>query len=357
MKNICFLIGNLNNSGGTERVTSLIANSLVEQGYGVSILSLVEGGSPFFEIRKEIYISSIHSRKVSMKKHYIDTILKIRMFVKTQKVDTLIVVDSISCIFTIPALLGLNLNHICWEHFNFLNNNNRKLRDIGRKLAVLFCSKVVTLTQKDMMLWKTHLKKIKAEIIAIPNPTPYENVKHCPTKMSKKILTVGRLTHLKGYDLLLNAWENVCKIDKEWSLMILGGGEEERKLKLQAQQLDISQRVIFIPETKNVEDFYKTSSFYCLSSRYEGLPMVLLEAQSFGLPVIAFNCNTGPSDIINHGENGFLVQDQDVKDLEKYLLEAINLDHETYNQFCENSQRRIRDFSIDRIINQWKKII
>lgn len=357
MKNICFLIGNLNNSGGTERVTSLIANNLVRQGYNTYILSLNEGDSPFFELHQDIKIHSIHSQKLSMKRHYINTVINIRKFVKKHKIETLIVVDSMACIFTIPALFRLKLNHICWEHFNFLNNNNRKLRDIGRKLAALFCSKVITLTQKDKILWETHLKNIKAEIISLPNPTPYGGLFHTPNKDSKIILTIGRLVHVKGYDLLIDVWANICKLNQEWSLKIVGSGEEEEKLKMKVKQLNISHRVIFVPENKNIEEHYKTSAFFCLSSRYEGFPMVLLEAQSFGLPLIAFDCNTGPSDIINHRENGFLVNNQDVKDLEKYLLEAINLDSDTYHQFCRNSRSRALNFSLDKIVTKWKKII
>lgn len=357
MKNICFLVGNLNCSGGTERATSLIANNLSKQGYNVFILSLVEGNKPFFKFCKNIQIFSVYSTCVSMKKYYIETIIKIRKFVKTKNIQTLIVVDSISCVFTIPALLGLDLNHICWEHFNFLNNNDRRMRNIGRKLASLYCSKVVTLTEKDRMLWKKHLKNIKAEMIPIGNPTPYSEVSHIPNKDTQTILAVGRLTHVKGYDTLLDAWASVCVVNSEWILKIVGSGEEENNLKMKARQLNISQRVIFVPETKNIEEYYKSSAFFCLSSRYEGFPLVLLEAQSYALPIIAFDCNTGPSDIIIHDENGFLVKNQDVKELEKYLLKAINLEDNTYDLFCKNSRNSSLRFSIDKIIIKWKKII
>ena len=107
MKNICFLIGNLNHAGGTERVTSLIANGFAERSYNISILSLVGGDNPFFNLNDNIENQFLYSKSVSFKKRILQAIYRIRQFVKKQKIDTLVVVDSISCIFTVPALVGL----------------------------------------------------------------------------------------------------------------------------------------------------------------------------------------------------------------------------------------------------------
>ncbi|MFP3457495.1 glycosyltransferase family 4 protein, partial [Psychrobacter sp. SIMBA_152] len=109
MKNICFLIGNLNHAGGTERVTSLIANGFAERSYNISILSLVGGDNPFFNLNDNIENHFLYSKSVSFKKRILQAIYKLRQFVKKQKIDTLVVVDSISCIFTVPALVGLNV--------------------------------------------------------------------------------------------------------------------------------------------------------------------------------------------------------------------------------------------------------
>ena len=105
MKKICFFIGNLNLTGGTERVTSVLANILYEQGYDISILSIYEGLTPTFEVNQGIKLFQLFSKKVSMKSKFITSILHLRGFVIKNKIETLIVVDSISCIFSIPALI------------------------------------------------------------------------------------------------------------------------------------------------------------------------------------------------------------------------------------------------------------
>ena len=158
MKKICFLIGNLNQSGGTERVTTLIANALAEKKYQVSILSLTNGRQPFFELVPSIKTYSLYPEKISFKKNFLGAVWRIRQFITQHQIDTLVVVDSISCIFTVPALFGLKVNHICWEHFNFKNNNGVWLRELSRKFAVLFCDYVVTLTERDKEFWIKSLK-------------------------------------------------------------------------------------------------------------------------------------------------------------------------------------------------------
>lgn len=357
MKNICFLISDLNNSGGTERVTSLIANKLSSTAYNISILSLNNGSRPFYELNNNIKIHSLYSKKISFKKNFFGTAFKIRAFVKKYNVDTLVVVDSISCVFTVPALYGLKINHICWEHFNFNVDLGVVYRRFGRKLAALNCDYVVTLTDRDRELWQNGLRHIKAKIVPIANPNPYENIGHKPSLNFKTVLSMGRLTDQKGFDLLIEAWRLVCVINKDWVLRIVGDGEDKEKLKKQARQLGIDDRIEFISATQNVQYYYRTSSIYCLSSRYEGLPMVLLEAQAFGLPVVAFNCDTGPSEILNDKENGWLVEDGNTKALANQLLSCINMKNTTYINSIEYSILSVKRFSVQNIINDWEDIL
>lgn len=355
MNNICFLIGNINNSGGTERVCSIIANEFAKNGYNVSILSLVEGNKPFFKLHPNVEIYNLYSKKISFKKSFFSVVLKVRQFVKQHRINTLIVVDSISCMFTVPALCGLNVKHVCWEHFNFNINLGLRSRDLGRKLAAKYCDYVITLTQKDKYLWEQGLKNIQAKVVPIANPSPYKNIENKPSLDSKTLLSIGRLTNQKGFDLLIEAWGLVCQTNRDWILRIVGDGEDEQALKNQVKKLGISNRIEFIPVTKDIEYYYKNSSFYCLSSRYEGLPMVLLEAQAFGLPIIAFDCDTGPSEIINN-KNGWLVPPKSIQELSNMILEAINVDSSTYECYVKNSYSSNKRFNIDNIIYKWKEI-
>jgi len=356
MKKICFLIGNLDHSGGTERVTAIIANNLFKrEKYEIFILSLIGGNQPFFKLDESIHTYSLFSYKVSMKVNFIRAIWRIRKFAIHHKIDTLIVVDSISCVFTVPALYGLDIKHICWEHFNFNVNLGVKFRDIGRKWAAKYCNYVVTITKRDEELWRAGLKYINAEIVPIFNPVPFEFNDHKPSLDFKVVLAVGRLTYQKGFDLLLLAWQEVCEKNTDWLLKIVGSGEDEVKLKELATELGINSRVEFIPTTNDIDSYYKSASFYCLSSRFEGFGMVLLEAQAYGLPLISFDCDAGPSDIIINGKNGLLVEVD--KSLTEALLKQINISEIDYDKQIENSKLLIHRFDKTEIIDLWEKVI
>lgn len=358
MQNICFLIGDINHSGGTERVTTLIANTLDEKQNNIFVLSLSNGDKPFFELNKDIHVDALFKGKVSMKKHFFQCVKRIRKFLIKNKIDTLIVVDSISCVFTVPACMGFKIHHICWEHFNFKVNLGSRFRNLGRWMAAKWCSRIVTLTKRDKGFWIEQYPNIKEKISVIANPSLFQNLDHQPSLENRTVLAVGRLDYIKGFDLLLKAWALVCeKIDEKWMLNIVGGGQEEANLKQLTQNLNIESRVIFSGQQKIVDPFYKNASIYCLSSRNEGFPMVLLEAQSYGLPIIAFDCDTGPAELIVDKKNGFLCKTEDVNDLADKVKSMILMDGDVYTNYSYESKVVVKKFSISNIILKWEKIL
>lgn len=358
LKKVCFLIGNLNSSGGTERVTSLVANEISKRtDYQVSILSLVDGLQPFFLLNSNIRTYSLYEKKISFKKNLLGAIWRIRKFIKTHQIDTLIVVDSISCVFTVPALWGVKINHICWEHFNFKNNNNVTYRDLGRKWAAKYCDIVVTLTQRDTELWEKNLKYISAKILSIYNPCSFTKINVKPKQQNKVVLSIGHLTPVKGFDMLIEAWALVCQTNIDWKLKIVGEGSEEYALKELAKKLNIYNRIEFLPATKDIQAYYQTSSIYCLSSRNEGLPMVLLEAQAFGLPIVSFDCDTGPSDIVTHNVSGYLVESNNVIELARYLKQAINMSVKDYYSMSVSAIENNKNFKVELIVDKWISLI
>lgn len=360
MKNICFLVGNLNNPGGTERVTTLVANGLSEKNFNISILNIVNGCSPFFKLHDSIKTSRIHNFEKNIMVNFFYTIWKIRNYVISQKIDTLIVVDSISCIFTVPALIGLNIKHICWEHFNFNVDLGVKYRNWGRILAAKYCDNVVTLTNRDRELWLEGIRsdKMKAKLVTIPNPNPYENLNVSSySEREKVVIAVGRLTSQKGFDLLIKAWAKLSEQDNEWILKIIGNGEDKESLELLAKEHNVYSSIKFIPATKNIESFYKQASIFCLSSRYEGFGMVILEAQAFGLPVVSFDCNCGPSDLIQHGKNGYLVPCEDFDELSKNLAKLMSLSKDDFMDYSNDAYLNANKFNIDKLLNLWLDIV
>lgn len=356
MKNICFLVGDLNLAGGTERVTAILGNALSLDN-NVSILSINNGMNPFFCIRENITISCLFDKSISAKKDALKVIKRLRKYLKDNKIQTLIVVDSISCIFSIPASIGLGINHICWEHFGYNISLGSNFRVMGRRLASIFSNHIVTLTTLDKNIWISKLNA-RSNILAIPNPCPFELINTINDKKKNKIvLAVGRLSHEKGFDLLLDAWVIVSKKHPDWMLHIVGTGSEEQKLLTQSEILKINHKVFFHGLKSDLIPFYTKAAIFCLPSRVEGFGLALIEAQNFGTPVVAFDCEIGPRELIQHHRNGILCKENNVISLANGLIEMIGLEDYEYNSYVRESLEFSKKFSIDNILNLWKKII
>lgn len=354
MKKICFLIGSINNSGGTERVTTLIANELSKKGYSISIASLVDGKDSFFALEPDIQTYSLYSKKISFKKNFVGVVWKIRQLVKNNNINMLIVVDSISCMFTIPALFGKNVNHICWEHFNFKVDLGVPFRRTGRKLAARYCDAVVTLTERDKEYWLKGTQH-KHQITAIANPCPFPVQTYVREKNIKIVLAVGRLTYQKGFDMLLEAWMQVAEVMPDWTLKIVGEGEDRAKLTDFIKTNKLTNSVELVGNTDDISQYYEEAEIYCLSSRFEGFPMVLLETLAFGLPVVSFDCDTGPAEVLE-GTGSILVPANDINNLALSLIELMNNENQR-KTISNKSKEKAKVYQPQNIISQWISLI
>ena len=354
MKRICLLIGNINHTGGTERVGSMLANGLSKAGYEVVVASLAGGDQPFFPLDKDIKVISLFKTQGRTLPRTPSLIYKIRKLLKQERIDTLIVVETMSVLFTLPATFGLPVEHICWEHFNFNSDLGRKGRRIARQLAARYCNVVVTLTERDKEYWLQGTEH-HSQIKAIANPCPFPVQTYIKEENTKIVLAVGRLTYQKGFDLLLKAWLEVTKTMPNWKLKIVGEGEDRAKLAgfIHDNRLDAS--VELVGSTKDVSQYYKEAEIFCLSSRFEGFPMVLLETLAFGLPVVSFDCDTGPAEVLEN-TGSILVPQDDITKLALSLIELMS-DSERRKDISVKSKHKAEMYQPEYIVKQWIDLI
>tara|TARA_R110002033_G_C3896259_1_gene239466 strand:- start:5488 stop:6558 length:1071 start_codon:yes stop_codon:yes gene_type:complete len=356
MKNICFFVGDLSNSGGTERVSSVIANDLCQYGYNVHMLSLQSCGKPFFELSSSITYNSLFSTVGSGLVRLPFAINMLRSYLKRHNIDILVDVESMLALYALPATLGLNIRHVCWEHFNFTVDLGKPTRRLARRLAARFADHVVTLTERDRELWLANTT-CKADIRAIANPITIALPQAINPDKSKLFLAVGRLTYQKGFDSLLHSWVKVALLNTDWRLRIVGDGEDKLMLEQLCLDLNIVDSVEFVSKTNDISFHYQQAAYFVMSSRFEGLPLVLIEAQAYGLPIISFDCDTGPSEIIINNETGWLCETGDIKTLTKKLLKAIEIPKSEYKIISKASVENAKRFLPKAIIDSWLKLL
>ena len=357
MKNICFLNGDMSRSGGTERVTAIIANELSKiDEFNVHILSISNSSNTsFFELNEGVSHNRILAdENINFKKQYVNVVKGIRKYIKVNDIDVLIDVDVICDLFSIPATRFTKTKLISWEHFHFYENNGSRLRSIARKLSEKYSDYIITLTEKDKSNYIENLN-VSNKIECIYNPITKVNEDSCDI-YAKQILSVGRLTYQKGFDMLCEVANKVLNDNPDWKWVILGEGEDRALIESKIKEYKLEGRFILEGNVSNVDDYYKSSSLFVMTSRFEGLPMTLLEAKSYGLPIVSFDCLTGPSDIVTDDKNGYLVELGDINKMYKQINGLIN-NEKLLNTFKDNSKIDIGKFELKSVLYKWIELL
>jgi len=188
-------------------------------------------------------------------------------------------------------------------------------------------------------------------IEVIPNANTFES-HDLSTLENKKTMAAGRYDYQKNFEGLLDVWKLVVDKCPDWSLDIIGDGVFKELLVRKIQDLKLNSSVNLVPTTPNIKSHYINSSVYVMTSRYEGLGMVLLEAQACGVPLVSYDCQCGPKDIIDDGQNGFLIPFENKEKMAEKLIYLMN------NELARKEMGRkakiySKNFSEEKIMNRW----
>ena len=354
VKRITFFIGNMSRFGGTERVLSIIANGLADRGYRISIISLWGGGEPFFEIRNDIPIYWIE--ELYPGRNYVKEILGIRAILHREQTQVLVDVDIILCFYSLLLkCLSRKIYGVSWEHFNYYYHfkKNRLLRKMARYLVGIFAQQLIVISDEDKVYYQQNAR-LKCKIDRIYNPNPYEG-EFIKSKEEKMIFAAGRLTGVKGFDLLIKSWKMLEEKYPDWQVVIAGAGEDKESLENRIIGEGL-ERIHLIGNVSNIEEYYQKAAFFVLPSRDEGFGMVVLEAMDFAIPVVSFACKAGPREIVIDGENGFLVEPGAIEEFSKkmeFLIQENEVRHEMGKKAKDSTAR----FSKDMILDEWEKLL
>lgn len=345
---LLYITNGITGVGGLERVLSIKASHLAaEPGYDVHIASLDEAGrDPFYKFDGRITFHSVET-----KRNRLGYFTGLRRLVRRLRPDIISVCDDGLKGFFVPLWIGggagiIYERHISkemvtrggpprpWQRIMFSTMNAAK---------GLF-DRFVVLTDGNRRQWRG--KNVRV----IPNPLSFY-----PDSVSslehKRIIAVGKVTHQKGYDRLLEAWKLIADRFPDWRIDIYGvqsdGGELERKAAGWALEIH--------PPTGEIEREYLRSSICALPSRYEGFGMVLTEAMSCGVPCVAFDCPCGPGDIIKDGEDGFLVANGDIDEFAR-KLSILMEDAPLRKTMGENARGNALRYDIKTIARQWDEL-
>jgi GalNAc-alpha-(1->4)-GalNAc-alpha-(1->3)-diNAcBac-PP-undecaprenol alpha-1,4-N-acetyl-D-galactosaminyltransferase len=291
----------------------------------------------------------------------IGRVLTLRKHVRRSAPDCVIAVGDIVGIRVILATWGLRIPVLVAEHSDPAQLSSMKNGQIWNALRFSLyplANKVVVLNQACKDYFPEYIQK---KTIVIPNAVPevsmmpHENSEALGLSAHHAIVTLGRLVVEKRFDLLLKAFSQITsRIDN--NLVIVGDGPLRKDLELLVESLGLSQRVFFTGTVRNPWSFLKDAEFFVMSSEVEGFPMVLLEALACGIPVISFDCRTGPREIIRDGIDGILVPPLDVDALAREM-ERLATDGDCRSRMAERAVEVGERFSVDVVMADWEVLL
>lgn len=364
--------------GGAERVITEKANYLSDKGHQVMLVSYEQGLHDLpYQLHSEVQFIDLNCRFFTLSKfsvpirlcHFFLLKKRLRESLKKLVVDYSpdVIVLASDWQFLINIVLGAAgkvpviaefhnaYNFIIKKIGNVDNGIKEKLTKYYYKYSLRHfkkCAHLVALTENDANYWRKHSNHVSV----IPNPvTTYPEVIDDVPKEPGRIICVGRLNTQKRIDRLISAFSMIANKYPEWHIDIFGEGEQKNSLLLQIRNCHLEKRIIIHNPTNNIYYEYKRSQMLVLSSAYEGRPLVLIEAMSCGTPCVAFDCPSGPSEIIEDGVSGLLAKDGDVIDLSSKIEWMIT--HETErNEMAKKSREAALAYLPSTIMKEWESL-
>ena len=368
---IVYCIPALYSAGGVERIVSVKASYFADiLGYDVTVIVTEgKGRASFFPLSDKVKVINFELGFEELWKA--SFLMKVFLYLRKQRRYKSLLASELMHIhpdFTVSMLrreinfltslrdgskkIGeLHVNRANYRNFeenesNFLKNIFAKIwmDSLVRKLKKL--DRLVVLTEKSKASWPE-----LSNVEVIPDPLPF----HVDTKSSlasKRIITIGRYAYQKGYDMLLRVWAEIEKNNSDWQLAIYGMGDRTPYQNLKIELGLDSERCQLNGPAEDVGKEYLNSSIFVLPSRFEGFGLVIIEAMSCGVPVVAFNCPMGPDEIITDGEDGYLVPVGDVHALAD-KLQILMQDEDLRRRFSESACRHSAKYHVEAISRQW----
>lgn len=367
---IVYCLQGLHRKGGIERVVTTKANYLADLGYEVHIVTTDQGSSTVaFPLSDRVQLHDLDlnyykdngfgrwKRMLALYRKRGEHRQKLERLFAEIKPDVVV-----STFFQdaeiLPSLKDgskkiLELHSSNMRRIAMYPKNQKLLRAYGHirtildKHLALKYDKFVVLTHEDRGYWGD-----MPNITTIHNPRAFTCPEKAMSDREKVVIAVGRYEYGKNWDRLIRLWKSFVEKFPDWCLEIFGSGPLGGSLRSLVTELKLESNVYVNPESHEIYEQYQRASIMVMLSEWEGLPMVLIEGQTSGLPLVSYACITGPRDIITHGKDGYLVEMYDDEAMAKHLTSLMSNDalrEEMSREAYKSSER----FALEGIMKQW----
>lgn len=372
-RDIFIVCNNIEELGGLQRWAHHTAKMLSGRGHVVHLIGIVHPPTTHDYVPEGGYRTSVmydeHPIGAWAPKRLVDRVnIPARLRESRRRVEAQAVADRLTALFRaarpgaiviVPQVWamewvamadtrGTRVIGMSHESFQASKATSRRAR-VKRHFAHV--DRLLLLTREDADAWARDGLNHTG---VLPNPLPIQPVTGSD-RASKVVVSLGRFSYEKGYDMLLESWAQVRVDHPDWTLRLYGGGVEDAALRAQAVRLGLDTCVEFPGPTADVEKSLRDGAVFALSSRAEGFPMSLLEAMAMGIPCVAFDCAPGVREIVTDRVNGLLIQPGNTDRFTDGLRELMD-DAELRDRLGEQAVLDVQKYAPDAILDRWEDL-
>lgn len=356
MKKICFVDFDMSVTGGVEQVTASLANELCNI-YPTFVYAINRGGEPAYKLDDRVVFTEGLTGEKRLRGMIQGTFRPFIKFVKDNGIDVVILMGNYPALVASFTRFFTKAKYVYCDHGGLTNQWKQKDITAIRFWDALSSHKVIVLTEKTRKdyIAKFHTNPKKVRCIYNWIDDKVVAAKKAYDDNSRKILSVGRFGKEKGYDMLVEVAKAILPRHPDWQWHVFGTGETFEEIAAKTAEYGLDKQLILKGNVQDAYKLYSEYAFLVLPSYREGLPLVLLEASAVGLPMVSFDIETGPNEIIDEGRNGLLIPPYDLEEM-KEKIEELMSNQDKRRRLAEYDGKKDK-FSKKNILKEWIEVI